>query len=670
MPGFPLQSGMQQSKLNSYRPDIQGLRAVAVISVVLYHAGLSVPGGFVGVDMFFVISGYVISRLICSEFYSVEGFSLQRFFIRRIKRLLPILVVVVSLTTLLLTRYFSSFGEVQQATITARWSAGFLANIGLLLEDSYVALVDNPFRHLWSLAVEEQFYLVFPFIFFLFLRAERKSVKSGDMARVSIVLLVSLSLLICVAFSLSDSELLQKISFFSMPTRMWQFFAGVGVTLIERSYRLATSQLMRLVSVACLFGIGWSFWVFREWSTFPGLWAVIPTIATAGLILTSVPGSSLQWVLSRRPVTIIGDVSYGWYLWHWPIIVIVHRLYGDELIPSISAVLGSFVVAVATYVAIENPIRNRSISGRSAFAMAALVSVTMLIVPSAVKNAAEATEARALDPQYSSTTFDVVNGLAPRDTLLTSRSACDEADRTVTEIVDRCSNSIRTSPKRILLIGDSHAGAVSDGIFAAGDDLGYGVTGFFGYGCPIADGFHVNTKELCDSSVHFSMGLIRDLRPEVVVIANSYVTYLTGEQPADLILGDSEEEVPSDILRNSHILLDALESRVREIVAGGSKAIILKEVPFAVMPATNTEDEMWAHNRLRDIVNEELHRRFEGSNKVEIVDASEELCGSSPTCALDRIGTLQYWHKTHLNRYGSLRLVPFWSRVLSEVISR
>jgi hypothetical protein len=166
------------------------------------------------------------------------------------------------------------------------------------------------------------------------------------------------------------------------------------------------------------------------------------------------------------------------------------------------------------------------------------------------------------------------------------------------------------------------------------------------------------------------MRLVRDLRPKVVVIANSYVTYLTGEQPADLILGDSEEEVPSDLLRNSHVLLDALESRVREIVAGGSKAIILEEVPFAVMPATNTEDEMWAHNRLRKIVNEELHRRFEGSNKVEIVDASEELCGSSPTCALDRIGTLQYWHKTHLNRYGSLRLVPFWSRILSEVLPR
>ena len=661
---------MQQSTLSSYRPDIQGLRAVAVISVVLYHAGLSVPGGFVGVDMFFVISGYVISRLIYNEFYSEEGFSLKRFFIRRIKRLLPILVVVVCSTTLLLTRYFSSFGEVQQATITARWSAGFLANIGLLLEDSYVALVDNPFRHLWSLAVEEQFYLVFPFIFLLYLRAERNSVRFGDRARVFIFLLISLSLIICIAFSLSDSELLQKISFFSMPTRIWQFFTGVGVTLIERSYRLATSRPMRLVSVTCLFGIGWSFWIFRDWSTFPGLWALIPTLATAGLILTSVPGSVLQWMLSRRPVTLVGDISYGWYLWHWPIIVVVHRLYGDELLPSVGAVLGSLVVAVATYATIEDPMRNRSISGRSAFVIATLISSIMLIVPSVVKNTAEATEARALDPKYSAASFDVVNGLAPRDTLLTSRSACDEADRTVTEIVDRCSNSVRTSPKMVLLIGDSHAGAVSDGLFAAGDVLGYGVTGFFGYGCPIADGFQVSTKELCESSVRYSMGLVRDLRPKVVVIANSYVTYLTGEQPADIILGDSKEGIPSNLLRNSYILLDALESRVREIVAGGSKVIILEEVPFAVMPATNTEEEMWAHNRLRKVVSQELRSRFNSLNNVEVVDASGELCGSSPTCALDRTGTLQYWHKTHLNRYGSLRLIPFWSRILSEVLPR
>jgi hypothetical protein len=109
---------------------------------------------------------------------------------------------------------------------------------------------------------------------------------------------------------------------------------------------------------------------------------------------------------------------------------------------------------------------------------------------------------------------------------------------------------------------------------------------------------------------------------------------------------------------------------VREIVAGGSKVIILEEVPFAVMPATNTEEEMWAHNRLRKVVSQELRSRFNSLNNVEVVDASEQLCGSSPTCALDRTGKLQYWHKTHLNRYGSLRLIPFWSRILSEVLPR
>jgi peptidoglycan/LPS O-acetylase OafA/YrhL len=662
---------MQQSKLNSYRPDIQGLRAVAVISVVLYHAGLSVPGGFVGVDMFFVISGYVVSRLIYSEFCSVKGFSLQRFLIRRIKRLLPILVVVVSLTTLLLTRFFSSFGEVQQATITARWSAGFLANIGLLLEDSYVALKDNPFRHLWSLAVEEQFYLVFPFIFVLYLCAERKSVRSGDRARVYMVLLVSFSLLICVAFSLSDSELLQKISFFSMPTRMWQFFTGVGVTLIERSFRLAPSRSMRLVSVACLFGIGWSFWIFREWSTFPGLWAVIPTLATAGLILTSVPGSLLQWMLSRRQVTLVGDVSYGWYLWHWPIIVIVHRLYGDELLPSVSAVLGSLVVAVATYAVIENPIRNHSISGRSAFVIAALVSATMLIVPSVVKNAAEATEARALDPQYSSITFDVVNGLAPRDTLLTLRTACNEVDRSVEEIVKNCSNDVQTATATVLLLGDSHAASVGDGLFAAGEELGIRVTGFYVNGCPIADGFSMERDAICALSVSFRMALVRQLKPDIVVIANSYVTYLTGELPADLIVGNSADiEIPSNLRSNSVALVGALQSRVDEIVRGGSRVVILEEVPFAVMPRTDSTDEMWAHNRLRDVVNVELHQRFYENGAIDLVDASTALCGSSPSCALDRDGQLQYWHKTHLNRVGSLRLTSFWRDVFKVAVAR
>jgi peptidoglycan/LPS O-acetylase OafA/YrhL len=671
MPGIALQRGDDRLSLTSFRNDIQGLRAIAVLAVVLYHAGLSVPGGFVGVDMFFVISGFVISRLIMNEYLSSVGFSIRRFFVRRIKRLLPILFVVVLTTTLLLTTYFSSFGEVQQASISAQWASGFAANIGLLLDDTYIGLVDNPFRHLWSLAVEEQFYLVFPFLFIAYLRADRSSISASGWARRTFALLTIFSLGLCVAFSLSTSDMLQKVSFFSMPTRMWQFFAGVGVMLVERHVRITRTWRTTMVSISSVVGVGWSLWTLREWSSFPGFWAIVPTIATAGLIMTSLEGTKLNAVLSWKPLTLIGDVSYGWYLWHWPVVVVVHRQFGNGLAPSLVAITGSLSLSFVTYFLLENPIRRRSIGGRTAVVIALTTSLSMLVLASVVKNSANETQARALDPEVGSRTVQVVNGLAPRDTLLTSRKACNEADRTADEIVQLCSNNVSEGRPSVLLLGDSHAGAISDGLFAAGEKVGVRVTGFFGYGCPIASGFGVSTKEICESSVRFSMALASELKPDMIIIANSYVTYLTGEQPADLVVGDSQDvAIPANLIENSVVLINALESKVRELLVGTSKVVILHEVPFAIMPGTKTVSEMWAHNKIQDLVSAEIESRFADGDGVAVVDVATTLCGSSPTCAIDNDGVLQYWHKTHLNRHGSLRLTLFWVEKLTEGLGR
>ena len=193
----------------------------------------------------------------------------------------------------------------------------------------------------------------------------------------------------------------------------------------------------------------------------------------------------------------------------------------------------------------------------------------------------------------------------------------------------------------------------------------------FRSGCPIADGFGLEHDGICASLLDFRMTLVRQLKPDVVVIANSYVTYLTGDEPADLIMGNSEDvEIPSKLRSNSIALVGALQSRVNEILSWGSRVIILEEVPFAVMPGTDSKNEMWAHNRIRGMVNDELRQLFSGNGDVDLVDASTALCGSSPTCALNRDGQLQYWHKTHLNRLGSLRLTSFWAGVFKAAVVR
>ena len=651
-----------------FRADIQGLRGIAVLVVLLYHAELGSPGGFVGVDMFFVISGYVISSLIYREVNSSSGFSLRTFYLRRAKRLLPILVLVTVVTLVSLTTFFSSFGEVQQATKVGQRSAIFSANIGLFLEDSYIGLIDNPFRHLWSLGVEEQYYILFPVLFIAFIQATKKSVRHESRAAVVFGSVATISFVFCVGFSHFGSDVLQRFAFFSMPTRMWQFMCGTLVFLLEK--RVQRSGLaIGVTQIACLVGICWSVVGFGTLETFPGLWAALPTFATSGLILTSINKSMLKRFLSWRLLTILGDISYGLYLWHWPIIVIAHREFGRGVVPSVFAVVVSLLVSGLTYVAIENPMRRAQLRGVRPLLLVIASVVLVLTASEYVKQTARATEARALNPRLSDEDVRVVNGFGVRDTLLTRRKQCTEADRSVEEIVKYCSNSVNSRNSDVLLLGDSHAGAVSDGLFAAGDLLGLKVTGFFGYGCPLADTFNVTTHEICESSLRYSLNLVDQLQPRIVVVANSYVTYLTSEQPANDVFSDADLDFRSPGLgQTSAELVSQVVEKISQFRESGSKVLVLAEVPVAIMPGTKTEPEMRVHERIRGFVMDELAGAVKGNRGVTFVDASEALCGSSPTCALDRDGKLQYWHKTHLNRHGSLRLTGFWVERLRGMI--
>ena len=184
------------------RSDIQGLRGLAVLAVVAYHAQLPLPGGFVGVDMFFVISGWVVTNTVIRQ-VSGNSFSIIAFYSKRIKRLVPMLTVVNLATLLLIIVFLSPFGEIQKALSTVRWSTFFSANIELLRADTYSNLIGNPFRHLWSLAVEEQFYLFYPLLIFVIrtLNARLFHIQFEKALRVvSIVILVS-SAVYCLSLS-------------------------------------------------------------------------------------------------------------------------------------------------------------------------------------------------------------------------------------------------------------------------------------------------------------------------------------------------------------------------------------------------------------------------------------------------------------------------------------
>ena len=654
----------ERSTSSNYRPDVQGLRGIAVILVVLYHIGFPLEGGFVGVDVFFVISGFVISRLIIAERASSDGFSFMNFFARRISRLVP-LYAIVCLATILLAHFaLSPFGEVQDVVRTGLWSAGFSANHQLLIENSYVGLEHNPLRHLWSLAVEEQFYLFFPVVFVGVLSLRSRGIRCEDRGNLLLIGIWASSFVLCVYFSHFGSTFLQSASFFIAPTRAWQFLSGAGVALnLEKKVDRYAGSLI-VLRVASSAGLVWASLTFSEEAPYPGLWAVLPTLATVGLLCSSRPGTMLFRFLTLRPMRLAGELSYGVYLWHWPIVVFVSRHVTITPVVAASIVVASFALTALGFIVVENPVRTNFRSPQRAIVVLGVSLGAILGTSNWVGRSAEETFARALSPEVTSDAQMVRFGLGVRDTRLNLVGTCDDPSSTISDLQRDCSNHFEGDGVQVLLLGDSHAAALGDGLFLAGSQSDFGVTGFFEYGCPLIDGYTVQRIEDCVSSIRRSLEIVSEIRPEFVVLAQSYSAYVTYEQEATTVISaDRDSPISAATKSRTQRLVADAGLRLRQLVDLGTKVLLVREVPFAIMPGTSTAIEFDAHSRLLELINEELNNQVASLPGVTLVDLAESICPIEPPCALDSEGRLLYWHKTHLNRRGSERLIPVWTEL-------
>ena len=365
------------------RLDIQGLRAVAVIVVVAFHAGLPLPGGFVGVDVFFVISGFVITGMLLRELEANGRLRLTLFYARRIKRLLPALTLVL-LVTLALTFLFGSPFDGQQST-TAKTAIGailmFANGVIFLNSGDYFATppTNNPLLNTWSLSVEEQFYLVFPAVLGLlwWFGRHRSSERRIRVAMAGIGLGAVLSFAVCVAmsyghlgFRLSDPD---WFAFYSSPTRAWEFaIGGIVFLLLHRVRRDLPQSGATLLFWTGLIGIAASCLVISESSVFPGWVVLLPVLSTCLVLIGGGSHPSGAKVLTNGPMVRVGDASYSWYLWHWPLIA-----FGVMLFPSVASgpVLASILglaLALLTLRVLENPVRfSTGLHGRRVVVLAA-----------------------------------------------------------------------------------------------------------------------------------------------------------------------------------------------------------------------------------------------------------------------------------------------------------
>jgi peptidoglycan/LPS O-acetylase OafA/YrhL len=460
--------GAGGAPVRSFRPDIEGLRAVAVLAVLAFHAHVPhIAGGYVGVDVFFVLSGFLITSLLLDERVRRGGVSLVRFYGRRARRLLPASVLVV-LVTLAGAYVIGGPLELHQTAADARSVASFTVNFRFAgAKTGYFAPISrpSPFQHYWSLAVEEQFYFVWPAL--LLLLAWRA--RSGDAVRRRVLgflaLLVPLSFVWCVL----QTQASQPHAFFLLPSRAWELGIGALLAVLPvRALRRSTAGALSVVGAALMLG---SFVLLKETNSFPGWIVAAPVLGTAALLVVGAgaPGSVVPRTLSWGPLQRIGRYSYSLYLWHWAVLVVAAMAKPRVLtsFPKGAAVIAlSVVPAIVSFHLLEDPVRRSAwlakVPMRSLALGAALIATGLVGAVVGFEGPAMATGRTASPTAELHPTDFVPRNLTP--SLLDARhdgSALEQApdcdiDRFTTED-EPCFFGNRASGTTVVLMGDSHA---------------------------------------------------------------------------------------------------------------------------------------------------------------------------------------------------------------------
>ncbi|MBM9475524.1 acyltransferase [Nakamurella flavida] len=368
-----------------FRADIEGLRAVAVLLVVLFHAGVTqLPGGFVGVDVFFVISGYLITGHLLDELTRHGRISFARFYARRARRLLPVACVVVMATVALYALTTSAL-QTRQISVDALWTLGFAMNLRLAITGvDYQADQDpSPFTHYWSLAVEEQFYLVVPLLLLGAYLLAARVVRTERGRRLAMVLALTAVAAVSFTWTLGQMRTAPAQSYFLLPTRAWELAVG-GVVAA------ATPWLVRLrwlstgaLALLGLAAIGAAAVLYSASTGFPGAPALLPVLGAAAVIAGGLgaPHVVQRFFLGLRPMQTLGRLSYGWYLWHWGPLVLCATLLERDLTPGEGLTLAglTLVLAALTSVLVETPFRTGVTFARSS-GNGLLVGVFFLVI--------------------------------------------------------------------------------------------------------------------------------------------------------------------------------------------------------------------------------------------------------------------------------------------------
>ncbi|CAB4799817.1 MAG: acyltransferase family protein [Actinobacteria bacterium] len=573
--------------LDGYRPDIQALRGLAVLAVVLYHAKVVFPGGFVGVDVFFVISGFVIGRVLLKRFAANSTATARRsgfswFYVRRARRLLPALGFMLA-AVILLAPLLAPLGGLPATSPTGVAAALFSAN-AYLFWGTGVGYFDpvaelNPLLHTWSLSVEEQFYLFLPVVLYLSWRLGKRRDRPVQSLRVFVISLIAGSFALCILLSYSGAISTQtgiRFAFFSPFTRAWEFAAGILIVVLP--VRLLAPAKLRRVAI----GVGLVLIIVpmllllssSQIHSTAGLFAVLGTMLViyGGTSPIQAQAGSEKGTAALAPAIWLGDLSYSWYLWHWPLIVFAAAFWPNSgSLPLLAAVGMALLLGWLSYNLIEKRFKSaHHKSLKRTVTLAACCIAAPLI-------------AAALAPTLKHVIPDTPERLA-QQRHVAERVGCDSG----TPIGERKKPSCTWGNKAggaptIALIGDSNAGQFSEALIGAAETNGMSLKIGIHSGCPAVDLLVVTANETKAAAecLEFQNHTLRDLEadpPDVIILANSTSGYLVGsyalQSPSTGESAPVAERVQAWELAQERVL--------DRMLATGSRVILIAEVPKPV----------------------------------------------------------------------------------------
>ncbi len=543
-----------------FRPDIEGLRGIAVLLVVLFHSGVpGFRGGYIGVDVFFVVSGYLITQLIIAEIRKTSEFSFRNFYARRVRRLLPASGLMV-IGVLFAGRILYSPLELSRYAMWGTYTSLYSSNFMFMREGTmYFAgkAVNNPFLHTWSLAVEEQFYLFWPaLIATMALHAQFRRRIPWYLLGVTVLSLMA---------SVWVTYFRQPWAFFSLPTRAWEFGAGGLACLLPQEFLAGKEKWIRLTSwagfVALLAG-GHFFSSVEE--IFPGYVAMLPVAGTLAILLEGATGapSITQRMLGWPVMQWLGKLSYSWYLWHWPLLIFAKTCIPDPTwISRLVVAMGALLVAQITYWVVENPVRfHPRLMTRPALSLslAALVPAVGICVALLMNHAAS----EALFSGEQQKIASAANSISPWHACIAPFG--DERLR-------ECMFGDKTSNADVVLLGDSHAGQWYPAMNSIADEKHWRLVTLLKANCQIAaleaypDGRALDAS--CQAWRKKALERVRVLHPALLVLGESAAGVANPRMSARPVSPQEWE--------------DGLRSELMTWEAMKIKTLVMADIPYA-----------------------------------------------------------------------------------------